>query len=79
MGASSDAGRMGGQRLCATRAGYVEFIGQLLVGRFAAQLLLQAHPMRASWKFVHEMHRQADGLGLVGEGRLMDCLIHHEP
>src|ERR1039458_6783421 len=55
--------------------GHVEFVGQLLVGRFAAKLLLQTHPNAAHLgNFVHQMHRQADGLGLIGE-RAFDGLL----
>ena len=55
--------------------GHVEFVGQLLVGRFAAKLLLQTHRDAAHLgNLVHQMHRQADGLGLIGE-RAFDGLL----
>src|ERR1017187_5279662 len=47
--------------------GHVEFVGQFLISRFAAKLLLQTHSDAAHLgNLVHQMHRQAGGLGLIG-------------
>jgi len=59
--------------------GNLEFLGQLLIGGLATEKLLElmgdpAHP----GDLVDQMDRQPDRLGLVGEPRLMDCLIHQE-
>jgi hypothetical protein len=55
--------------------GHAQFLGQFLVGRFAAEFLLQFHRRAAHLgNFVHQMHRQADGLGLVGQ-RAFDGLL----
>ena len=49
--------------------------GQFLVRRFAAEFLLQLHRRAAHLgNLVHQMHRQADGLGLVGQ-RALDGLL----
>ena len=76
MGASSEAGRMAASaHLRNARGGHAQFVGQFLVGRFAAQFLLQLHRQPAHLgNFVHEMNRQADGLGLVGQ-RAFDGLL----
>ena len=52
-----------------------QFIGQFLVGRFAASSSCNFIADAAHLgNFVHQMHRQADGFGLVGE-RAFDGLL----
>ena len=64
-----------GAHLRHARGGGAQFGGQFLVGRFAAQFLLQLHRRAAHLgNFVHQMHRQPDGLGLVGQ-RAFDGLL----
>ena len=61
----------GGDELRDPLARHAHLVGDLGIGRLASQLLMEAHPDPSDLgDAVHEMHRQADGLPLVGQGPL---------